>query len=365
MLPGLLSAERRDRGQPGGTAPAAETDTGRQLTMLERSVVRAVPSEVYTHATRSAAGARSADAAGRSVMLAAMAAALHGLAFFVFARVLSSPGPVGGARRSARGTSSRWRVPGASPGTSAVAINQLRLALRTPRGRSTILSPVLVFAMFAVMMWRGQGGMEFGPIKLQSGVGLASFAGFVSLMSILPLAMNQFAIDRAGLTLALLSPLETVSLLRGKAIGNGLIAAIPVALCLAGAGLLFPAGAFTGWVSVPLALLATYVLAAPVAAMLSAAFPRAVDLNSIGRGSNAHGAAGLLGMLSFVAAGAPAALIVLLAAKLLDRPALAPVALAVWTAICLASSAWLFRVAVNVFERRKENLGLTSRGTPG
>ena len=82
--------------------------------------------------------------------------------------------------------------------------------------------------------------MDVGPFQVESGLSLASFVAFVSLLSILPLAMNQFAIDRAGLTLAMLVPLETAALLRGKAIGNALIASIPAGICLAGAAIFFP-----------------------------------------------------------------------------------------------------------------------------
>ena len=85
--------------------------------------------------------------------------------------------------------------------------------------------------------------------------------------------------------------------------------------------LLLPGGDLALWVCIPLTAIATYLTAAPIAAILSAIFPRAVDLNSIGRGSNAHGAAGLLGMLAFVAAAAPGTLLAMLALPLasLDR----------------------------------------------
>ena len=105
--------------------------------------------------------------------------------------------------------------------------------------------------------------------------------------------------------------------------------------------------------------IAAYLIVAPIAAMLSAIFPRPVDLNSIGRGSNAHGAAGLLGMLAFLAAAAPGTLLISLVVGVCSgRPGLAAVLLLVWTAICLGISLVLFRLAA-LFERRRENLGLT------
>jgi hypothetical protein len=289
------------------------------------------------------------------------AAVLHGLALVVFGRVLASPGTVGHTRAVGTETGPGWRIPGSSRAVSAVALNQVRLALRTPRGRATLLGPLMVFGLLAVVMIRGQGGMEVGPIRMESGLGLGAFASFMSLLSILPVAMNQFAIDRSGLTMALLSPLDTVALLRGKAVGNGVIAALPTAICLAAAAALFPLDDPMLWLCIPLALIAAYLLVAPIAAMLSAIFPKAVDLNSVGRHSNAHGAAGLLGMLAFIAAGAPGLGISLLVANTLDRPALAPVALLLWVAISLAISLALFQFAAALFDRRKENLAMISQ----
>ena len=173
--------------------------------------------------------------------------------------------------------------------------------------------------------------------------------------------MNQFAIDRAGLTMTMLAPVDTMTLLRGKAVGNAVIALIPGTVCFIAAALLLPGGDLALWVCIPLTAIATYLTAAPIAAILSAIFPRAVDLNSIGRGSNAHGAAGLLGMLAFVAAAAPGTLLAMLAALALERPLLAPLALVVWIFVSLGISLVLFRLAADIFDRRRENLGLTSQ----
>jgi hypothetical protein len=361
MLPGLLGSgrhrardiaiEREHPNEPGWWSG------------IERKVFSAMPSEAYARTVHPAAE----DATvvfGSLVALIGTAGALHLAGVLAFSHVLSSPGTVGGSRTASAEAWAGWRIPATSPAVSAVALNQLRLALRTPRGRATLLSPIVVFGLLAVMMLRGRSGMDFGPFQFESGLSLASFAAFVSLLSILPLAMNQFAVDRAGLTLAMLVPLETPALLRGKAIGNALIASIPSGVCLAGAAILFPSGDPMMWLCVPLTLLSAYLLAAPVAAILSAIFPRAVDLNSIGRNSNAHGAAGLLGTLCFVTAAAPGIGIALVVGRGLGRPALAPVALLLWTAVCLAISFALFRAAEGVFERRRENLGLTSARPP-
>jgi hypothetical protein len=357
MLPGLFDPERHRGSAPGVERPHQPTRAPRLWLEFERRAFAAAPSEVYARSLRSA-GTNLPAALGSLGTLVVTAGALHGLALVAFARVLASPGSVGGSRAVST-KSSGWRIPGSSAASSAVALNQLRLALRTPRGRASLLSPIVVFGLFAMMMVRGSG-MDVGPLKVESGLGLASFAAFVSLLSILPLAMNQFAIDRAGLTLAMLSPLATSALLRGKAIGNALIASIPAGICLLAAGIVFPSGDPMLWLCIPLTLLSAYLLVSPVAAILSAIFPRPVDLNSIGRNSNAHGAAGLLGMLCVLAAAAPGMAIALVTSRGLDRPALAPLVLLVWTGLCFAISLGLFRVAEAVFDRRRENLGLTA-----
>jgi hypothetical protein len=349
ILPGVFSEERHDRMGAG----ERRREPHPVWATFQRIATATVPSELYVRTTRDAA---QSQVGYRSLAtLAGTAIVLHGVAFVVFSRVLSSPAISGSSQSRTRWQS---RLPGVSARTSAVALAQLKLGLRTPRGRSTILSPIVLFVVLAAMMFRSQSGARLGFIFLETGVGLATFACYVSLLSIVPLAMNQFAIDRAGLTLMLLAPLDTRSLLNGKAIGNALIAAIPCAICLIGAVALFPNGHPALWLCVPLALVATYILAAPVAATLSALLPRSVDMNSMGR-SNAHGTAGFLGTLTFLAAGAPCLFLVLLANRILDRPILAPLFLLIWIAICAAVSIALLNPVARLFERRRENLAMT------
>ena len=348
VLPGLLNSDGHRRHGASSSERRREPPPG--WAAFERTVMAIVPSEAYARTTQRAARSR-VDGRGFAV-LAGAALALHGLAFAVFTRVLSSP-PVSTSSQSR----TRWtsRLPGVSAATSSVALAQLKLGLRTPRGRSTIFSPIALFAVLTAVMLRSQSGAQLGFIALESGVSLATFACFVSLISIVPLAMNQFAVDRAGLTLMLLAPLDTRALLNGKAIGNALIAAIPCAICLCGALALFPAGDPALWLSVPLTLVAAYLLAAPVAAALSALLPKTVDLNSMGR-SNAHGTAAFLGSLTFIATGAPCLALVLLATRVLERPALAPLLLAIWIAVCTPISLGLFNPVARLFDRRRENL---------
>jgi hypothetical protein len=353
MLPGLLAGGASSRGRH--RAPLFPA----WVNQLGSRALAVYPTEIFLKGMQEATTGSARRSAGALGSLAVAAVLAHGLGMVAFGRVLASPGTTG-ARRSAP-MRAAWgtRIPGLSVGASAVALAQLRLAMRTPRGRSTTLSPLAVFLMFGVMMYRS-GDLDFGPFHFVSGLGLAAFGSFVCLMSMLPIAMNQFAVDRAGLTMTLLSPLRNDEVLAGKAAGNALIVAAPALFCIVGARLLFPGGSAGMWVTLVLGLASIYLVVAPIAAICSAAFPRAVDMNSIGRGSNAHGAAGFIGLISFVAAGAPPLLLTLLATRWLDRPSLAPVLLLAWCLVAYAIARLLFIPALRLFEARRENLAMIS-----
>jgi hypothetical protein len=360
LLPGLLSGtDRESRAERAAARRAGrERPTPSWMATLERRALPLAPSEMFVRSTREAADRQPAAALRPLAGLAAAATVLHLLGFVVFGRVLDSPASTGSRRKATSVRNRAWRIPWVSPATSAVAMNQIRLALRTPRGRSTLLSPIVVFMMFGVMMWRSGSAAELGFLRFQSGIGLALFGCWVSFMAVLPIAMNQFSVDRAGLTLAFLSPLADRELLWGKAIGNGVIAGIPALFCILGAAAIFRGGSLALWLSIPPGIVASYLLMAPLAAALSALFPRPVDLNSIGRGSNAHGAAAFIGFLAVTAAGALSTAVALIATGALGLPHWTPVIMVVWCAICAVVGLVLFVPARAVFGRRRENLAL-------
>lgn len=250
------------------------------------------------------------------------------------------------------------RLPGLSQPASAVALAQLRLALRTPRGRSIMLSPLVVFFLFGVMMYRSAGAVDLGPFHFTSGIGLATVCSFFATLSVLPIAMNQFAVDRAGLTLALLSPLGARELLAGKAVGNALIIGPPAVLCMIVSALVFPGDPLALWIALLFGVAAMYLAAAPVAAIASAVFPRVANLNSIGRGGNPHGLANFIGTVTMVVGGGIPLLLSLAATKILERPVLAPVFVAAWCAIAFIAARLLFIPAVRIFQSRRENFAL-------
>ena len=366
MLPGLLNMPRSGDERRSERAAAAERRARGDRTIPEwaweigERAYHVVPSALFTNAVRTSTNGDT----GRSVIplggLAAVGLTIHGLGLLTFGRLLDSP--LSGSRRQARSVASPAgiRIPGLSRASGAVAYTQLRLAFRTPRGKSIMLSPVLMLGMLMLVMFRGGGAFDMGILSLGNGLAVATFGSAICLLSIVPFAMNQFAIDRAGLTLALLAPLDYTELLIGKAVGNALVIAGPTTAVILMSYLLFRDGSLALWLSLPLGVAATYALVCPGAAALSAIFPRTVDLNSIGRGSNAHGAAALLGLGLFVAAAIPCVLLAALAIGALGRPALTPFLMLVWCGAAIGLSHMLLRLAARIVERRRENLSLVA-----
>jgi hypothetical protein len=347
------NVSRRNRRHPPPVDRPVETGLADTIV---RTALGMTPSEQYAVATGAKGKNDTASSVGAIVLLAAAVGLLHGSALLVFERLLAFPGTVSGRRSAGGRTAAPRRFPGLSAGASAVAIAQIRLTLRTPRGRSALLAPMLAFLVFTVLSLRA-GGTPFSIVP-GSGLGLAAFGAFFSVMTTLPFAMNQFALDGAGLTLELLSPLSDKQLLDGKAVAIGTMAGAPACLYMALAFLLFPAGPLTLWLSVPVGVAAMCLLVSPVAAAVSATFPRAVDLNSIGHGSNPHGLAGLLGVASIFLSALPVGALAFIAIRLLNRPELALVLLLVWCGITLAVNRLLFRPIRLLLAKRRENLAL-------
>jgi hypothetical protein len=346
-------------------AMRSEARDGRRLTRAERNelppspfamaalrLAPYVPSEAYRHAILGVKTSPT-EAAIPLVQVSVMAVLIQFAGFAAFRRVLDMPASLGTRRAGAFGGLWDRVIPGLSAGASAVAMTQVRLALRTPRGRATIGSSLLMPLIFIALAYKGSG---FPKMLAANGLALATFGGFVSVLALIPLAMNQFAIDKAGFTRQMLAPLSIRDLLIGKAVGNALIAAGPALFCIALSGLLLPGGHPALWIGVPIGLAASYALLAPAAAALSAIFPKSVDLNSIGTNGNAHQAAGLLGMLAFVVACAPPALLTYVALRVIQRPDLAPILLLAWCAIAFVLAHMLYIPVRRLVEDRVETL---------
>lgn len=344
-----------------------ERTEGRRLTRAERQalppsatevaatrLIPYVPSEMYRRIAITSVRA-PLEAVVSLASLGILALLIQAAGFAAHRRVLDMPVSLGTRRAGSFGGLWKSVIPGLTPAASAVAFTQLRTALRTPRGRATIASPLLLPVVFAAIAYRS-GRLPLPGLDGSNGLGLAGFGAFASIVSLIPLAMNQFAMDRAGFTRYMLAPLSVGQLLAGKAVGNGLIAAIPAAFCFVFPALMFPGGRPALWLGLLFSVIATYVLITPVAAALSAIFPKTADLNSIGSGSNAHQGAGLLGILAFAVAGAPSAGLAFLALKVWGRADLVAVFLLIWCALAFAISYLLFIPVRRLVTNRCETL---------
>jgi hypothetical protein len=323
--------------------------------------VRYVPSELYTRAANTAM-VSPAYTVTPLAELAIVALAIHGVAFMAYGRLLNMPTSMGARRAGTLGGLWDRTIPGLSEAASAVAFTQYRLALRSPRGKAVMFMPIIIPLLLAGAAYRRSGlfgtqsGLPFSYFSGSIGLSLAAFGSFTAILALIPLAMNQFAIDKAGFTRQMLSPVSLRELLAGKAVGNALIALGPALFCFVVPGLVFPGGALALWVTLPLSVASTYVLFAPAAAAWSAIFPKQVDLNSIGNSGNAHQVAGLLGMLSLVCSAAPSILLTLFAIAFLHRVNVAPLLVLAWLAVAIGLSQVIFVPVRKLVARRCETI---------
>ncbi len=361
MLPSLVAhGPQLVSGARGPAAPVSRAIAPAWAVAAARTAISLYPTEVYSRAIRAAVVHDFATAERAMAALAATTLFLAVTGSYVFGKVLQSPGATATRRAGPMRTAWTVRLPSLSPGASAVALAQVRLALRTPRGRAILLSPlVMVFVYFLINRQNTAGFQLPAGLSVDTGIAIACLGAFVCSLSILPIALNQFAIDKAGLTRVLLSPLSDRDYLAGKAAGNALIAALPSFFCLVAALIVLPGSrSVAAWVAIPVALVSVYCLVAPAAAIYSALFPRVVDLNSIGRASNAHGLSALLGMLTFVAAAALTAGVAAGATYWYGRARVTLVILVAWCALCFIIGRLLFVPARRVFAGRRDNLAM-------
>ncbi len=348
----LVKPERRD-GRRLTRAERAALPQTRAARVMTR-VAPLAPSELYRQTT-----VLAVSTPARSVLplagLALFAFGVQAAGFALYRRVLDMPVSLGARRAGSFAGLWTRRIPGLSAGASAVAFTHLRVILRTPKGRASLASPLLMPLLLTLIM--SQSGRNPIPgMEGYRGIGLAAIGCFVSILAMFQLAVNQFAIDKAGFTRQLLSPLSVRDLLWGKAAGSAMAVALPAVASTTVAAVMFPGGPLGYWAAVVLAAIATLALISPVAAALSALFPKTADLNSIGSSSNPHQAAGLLCMLCFLIGTAPSVLLAVLAATILHRPELVPAFVALWCVIAVLISYALFFPVARLVDSRRESI---------
>ncbi|HKY32454.1 MAG TPA: hypothetical protein VJV23_07965 [Candidatus Polarisedimenticolia bacterium] len=320
-----------------------------------------LPSELYARCVTAALQGRGAQAALCVAALLVEAGAVFWLSSRVHAMLLAGGGGSSWKRRTRRRGEREMRWPGVSAPVAAVARAQAVTALRTVRGRLAILlsGP---FTLLMGLTLRGLvaehplgGAVVEGPSLLAMGM-------MLTLMSLQPILVNQFASDRSGLTLQMLAPVADGELLAGKALGGLLLCGSSWVLCLAAALGIAPNGHPALWAATLLAGAGTAAALVPAAALLSILFPKKADLSRMGKEGNPHAAAALLGTLATLAAVLPGSAVVLLAGHLFGMPVLAALMAGVWAAAAGAGAVLALRGLAPLLAERRENLSLAARG---
>lgn len=321
-----------------------------------------LPSELYARALRMEVEGRSDRSLLLVAALLAEAAVLHQLSSRVHRKVLTSTGSGRARRRSGEIPLGASRWPFLSPTVSAVAAVHARNAIRSVRGRLAIFLPGPLMAVFAILGRRMPGEVPFGGMMAGQSHVLLAFGCLFSLYALQAFHLNQFASDRAGLSLNFLAPISERELVKGKAVGGAVMYTASVGLCLVCTVFASKGGPTLAWVSVLLGAAATYVLLVPMAAALSATLPRTADLSKTGPGGNPHGLAVLFGTFATMALSAPTALVLMFVQDRGERPGLAVAILTLWVAFAVVVATMLLGPVSRIVAERRENLGLVAQG---
>ena len=318
------------------------------LNAAERPWLAVMPWSLYTRAVD---GPQPAPA--HALALAALS--LAGVSRWAFGRLLDTPAD----RRSGTSrTAKARRFPGLSPAAAAIAWTTFRLATRSVRGRVILFTSPIPVLMLAILWKRILVDSGWGSLVGVLVLGVGSALTLFSLQTILA---NQFAVDRAGLTLTFLGPASSREIVLGKAAGGALIFGGPVGIAVAIALALHPRGTAGLWVAALISALSAYVAQAPVAALVSASFPAPCDLMKL-RAGNVHPLAGVIGMATALVASLAAAGL-FIATFAMTGSALAVLASSlVGTAVAAGWAALALPLAAQAVELRRENLAMIAQG---
>jgi hypothetical protein len=317
----------------------------------------ALPSELYAEAVVLGYDVPEQDRIWPLTMLALEGAVLFALSAIVHGTVDQLAEGGRAYRNRAMAGVVAVRLPGMWPGTSAVALAGVRTALRSVRGRLVVLLPGPLAAMLAMFV----GGLRM-PESLAwiiAARGYLAFGGglLLGLFAAQAITLNQFASDRAGLTLEFLAPIRDVDLVRGKTVGCAVLILAGGAISFVCAWLVAPGGSPWLWIATLAGGMATFLATSPLAAWLSIALPIASDLSKTGTAGNPHRLAMVAGSLAIAVAAAPAAAILGV-----FPPETASLAMAVWLATVLAVSVPGLSLAARAIGPRRENLALVAQG---
>jgi hypothetical protein len=320
---------------------------------------RVLPSELYGAAVGAASDWPAKSPWLPLAGLFAEGALFYGLSSTVHRRVVESVESGRTRRYRAHPAAAAFRIPGMWPGTSAVAVAQVRTAMRSVRGRLVVLLPGPIVAMLAITF-----GRIHAPGALESILATRGYAAFgagiiFALYASQAFTMNQFGSDRSGLTREFIAPIRDVDLVRGKAVGCAVIVGTGALLSLICALTVAPGGSPLLWLATGLGGAAAFLVLSPASALVSVLLPVASDLSKTGTAGNPHSIAMLAGTVIVAVAIVPAALIVGL---LESAPAKALLVTTIWAALAAAIGIPLLGVVAKTLRSRRENLALVAQG---
>jgi hypothetical protein len=318
--------------------------------------VSAAPWELFATTVERSVAPAGAPALVPAAGLALSVLLFGGTARWSLGRLMDAPGD---RRASGRRSEERVRrVPGLSPAASAIARTFFRLVTRSVRGRVILFTAPLP-ALLLAFVWRktplGLVDADYtGPI-------VVGVSGMLALMSMTAFLTDQFAVDRAGLTLTFLGPATALDLVAGKAIGGLAAFAIPMSIGTIAAAALHPRGSIVVWAGALMCVLAAYLVQSPAAATLSAWFPAPFDLAHLRRG-NPHPLASILGLMLSVLGYTVCAGSFALTLALTQRPVAGLMAATFILAVAAGIARLGWPLAAAAVDARRENLAMVAQG---
>lgn len=258
-----------------------------------------LPSEAYARALALSTSGRSGAALLPVAVLALSVVLAFALSRHLWRRLRASPA-VSGGRTGAGGIPRIPRLPGLPAEASAIAWSQIRSYSRTMVGRLNLLLGPVIALVLGLTLRSQLARVTLGERFLgEAWTGVALSVGGVvyALLTLQSFAVNQFAVDGAGFSLSLLSPLPPRALVLGKW-AAGAVLATTVTLLTSGVMVSFEPAALPYWPAVLLGGLSGYLLLAPVASWISMLLPKAVDLGRLGRDAQPNQLGSLLGTVA-------------------------------------------------------------------
>ncbi len=355
LLPQVL-LQRGPEGRPAASTAAPRAVVGDALVLPP--VVRYTPPGLYGTALAGAATHDRRDAAVALAFLLVTAGALILLSQAILERLLTSSSSGGSGRTGAGAAAIGWRPAVAASPLLALASAEARAHLRTVRGKIAVVSPALMMPLMAIAFRRHAGVASPVPLGPMPVVFLALFGP----LSVAVLSVNQFAVIRGGQLLESVLPVSTRTLLAAKLVATTALVALATTAGAAALLLVDSAARLPFVIAAVLAGLAAHVAVAPLAAILSALFPKPVELSAIGRGSQPHGVAAVLNMLGTLIVILPGAGMAVGAFLLTRRTWAAPAAAAVAVVLAGVVAHLALPFAARVVAARRENITLVASG---